>query len=188
VIGAPDDLLLHELKAPLAVISGYAQLLELRGDERTRLEAARRIREAVERLEEMFDDLVALAAPARERATAGSAGSIVIVDDDPLIRGLLRATLDTGEHAVADWPGSVDALAAIEPEPRLVLLDWRMPGRDGSELLVELKRAHPDLPVVVLTGDARERERALSLGADRFLTKPFSTSHLLAVIDEITAA
>jgi CheY-like chemotaxis protein len=179
------DLLLHELKSPLAVISGYAELLEQRGDERTRLEAARRIREAVDQLGEMLEDVVALAAPVRERPAAASSGSVVIIDDDPLISGLLRAVLDTASRAVVEWPGSVGELAAIEPAPSLVLLDWRMPGKGGAELLVELKQAHPELPVVVVTGDARERERALSLGADRFLTKPFSPLHLLALIDEI---
>lgn len=71
--------------------------------------------------------------------------------------------------------------------PDLVLLDWKMPGRSGSEVLDELKRSYPDLPVIVLTAEIQEHHRVLaeSLGVDVFLTKPFSPLELLETVERL---
>lgn len=82
------------------------------------------------------------------------------------------------------------ALELIEREPPdLVLLDWQMPGRPGSHVLDELKRRHPDLPVVVLTAQHQPPHRALAeaLGVDVFLTKPFSPLELLDTVERLLA-
>jgi DNA-binding response OmpR family regulator len=79
-------------------------------------------------------------------------------------------------------------LSGREP-PDLVLLDWHLPGRTGSQVLDELKRRHPDLPVVVLTAKHEAPHRALAeaLGVDVFLTKPFSPIELLDTVERLLA-
>jgi CheY-like chemotaxis protein len=79
-------------------------------------------------------------------------------------------------------------LIGREP-PDLVLLDWQMPGRSGSQVLDELKHRHPDLPVVVLTAQHQPPHRALAeaLGVDVFLTKPFSPLELLDTVERLLA-
>jgi DNA-binding response OmpR family regulator len=71
--------------------------------------------------------------------------------------------------------------------PALVLLDWRMPGFSGAEVLPELKRRHPGTPVIVLTAEpeTQHRQTAESLGADVFMTKPFSPLQLLATVERL---
>jgi DNA-binding response OmpR family regulator len=68
-----------------------------------------------------------------------------------------------------------------------VLLDWRMPGRSGADVLQELKTRYPETPVIVLTAEPERpnREHAESLGADVFITKPFSPLQLLALIERL---
>jgi two-component system, NtrC family, response regulator GlrR len=68
-----------------------------------------------------------------------------------------------------------------------VLLDWQLPGRTGSQVLDELKRRHPTLPIVVLTAKHEPPHRALAeaLGVDVFLTKPFSPLELLDTVERL---
>lgn len=113
---------------------------------------------------------------------------VLIVDDDEVIRSLLRMTLpDEGFDLVEAQDGD-QALQLTEGRaPALVLLDWRMPGFSGAEVLPELKRRHPDTPVIVLTAEpeSRHRKHAESLGADVFMSKPFSPLQLLATVERL---
>jgi DNA-binding response OmpR family regulator len=114
--------------------------------------------------------------------------SILLVDDDPNVRALLRLTLPAGEAEVREGSGVADALEEIEREmPDLVLLDWVMPDGTGAKVLEELKRRRGDLPVIVLTAelDAKTKTTAERLGADAFLTKPFSPLELLGEIERL---
>jgi CheY-like chemotaxis protein len=173
--------LAHELRNPLAVISGYAELLRLREDERTRLEASARILEAVDQLSSVFDSVVERFLP-RERPQPTGVRRIALVDDEEPLRTLLRATLLPSEYAVMEARTGEDALALFAKEqPDLVVLDWNLPGRSGAEVLQELKASRPDLPVIVLTAD----QRADAAGADAFLVKPFSPLELLDVIERL---
>jgi DNA-binding response OmpR family regulator len=67
------------------------------------------------------------------------------------------------------------------------VLDWKMPGRWGSEVLDEVRSRNPDLPVIVLTVELKPQHRELAeqLGADVFLTKPFSPLELLAAVERL---
>lgn len=117
-----------------------------------------------------------------------TARCLLIVDDDEAIRSLLRLTLSPSEFDVSE---AQDGTAAIETaartEPDLVILDWHLPGAPGSEVLAELQRSQPGVPVIVLTVESRERERELasSLGAAAFLTKPFSPLELLETVERL---
>jgi DNA-binding response OmpR family regulator len=80
----------------------------------------------------------------------------------------------------------VIALALIEVQPPdIVLLDWQMPNLSGDSVLIELKRRYPEMPVIVLTVDSDQRASAVELGADAFLTKPFSPLELLGTVDTL---
>jgi two-component system KDP operon response regulator KdpE len=116
---------------------------------------------------------------------------VLIVDDDEVIRLLLRMTLPTEGFAVVEATDGKHALELIgsNPAPSLVLLDWRMPGASGADVLAELKRRHPQTPVIVLTAEPEtaSRAQAESLGADVFLTKPFSPLALLGTVERLLA-
>lgn len=184
-------LLDHELRTPLAMIVGYAELLETRDDERTRDEATKRIREAAERLGSLIEALVAGSAPAmtgddgsRDPVPAGSPSPYrVSVVGDPAVRRLLRMTLlpelfDLVE--AADGKEAVE-LARANP-PDLVVLDWQMPRAD---VLTEFKTAYPGLPIVVVTVQGRAHVQERSLQPDVVLTKPVTSPELLAAVERL---
>jgi CheY-like chemotaxis protein len=181
--------LAHDLKSPLAVIVGFAELLSRRDDARIRLEASARIMEAADRLGEAIDDVLTLLArdhPPRPRSK-GERTCILLVEDDPLVRGLLVATLDEELYEVIEAGDDEDADAIAARDAALVILDWRMPGRPGEEVLAAIKARQRRRPVLVLTAETAplERAKALDLGADVFLTKPFSPLRLLAMVEEL---
>ncbi len=108
-------------------------------------------------------------------------GRLLIIDDEPAIRRLVRGALERAGHDVAEAASGAEGLAmARAPGCELVLLDLGLPDRDGLELLPLLKGL--DRAVIVLTArDATaEKVTALDLGADDYLVKPFDTEELLA--------
>ena len=120
--------------------------------------------------------------------------SLLIVDDDPLIRRLIATTLED-VHAfdlVEAGDGEEALAAAATSPPALVFLDIDMPRLDGIETCRRL-RAEPataDATIVMLTAAAHDDavERAEAAGADLFLTKPFSPLDLLRLVDRVGAA
>lgn len=111
-------------------------------------------------------------------------GHLLVVDDDPVLRQLLTEYL--GEHglqvrAVGSGQAMRDSLATRQAD--LVVLDIRLPGEDGLSLARELRRTSR-VPIVLLTGVNEEADRVmgLELGADDYVTKPFSPRELLARI------
>jgi two-component system phosphate regulon response regulator PhoB len=113
---------------------------------------------------------------------------VLIVDDDDVIRSLLRLTLpDEGYDLVEAQDGGQALQITDARQPALVLLDWRMPGLSGADVLTALKQRHPDVPVIVLTAEpeAKVRTQAESLGADVFMAKPFSPLQLLATVERL---
>jgi DNA-binding response OmpR family regulator len=113
---------------------------------------------------------------------------VLIVDDDEVIRSLLRLTLpDEGYDLVEAEDGDQALQISDANRPTLVLLDWRMPRLSGADVLGALKERHPDVPVIVLTAEpeAKVRTHAEALGADVFMTKPFSPLQLLATVERL---
>ena len=112
---------------------------------------------------------------------------ILLVDDEPALRALLRATFE-GAHVQVDEAGTaLEAEARIEKRrPDVIVLDLRMPGMSGTELCARLKGAERTrkIPIVLLTGaDAEEARTAQRAGAEALIRKPFSPLDLLAVVE-----
>src|SRR3954468_11345925 len=113
---------------------------------------------------------------------------ILAVDDDPRILDLLRRGLayeGYSVEAVDDGPGALTA--ARDRPPDLVVLDLMLPGLDGLEVCRRLRAGDPQLPVVMLTalGDEADRVVGLSLGADDYVTKPFSPRELVLRVQSV---
>jgi DNA-binding response OmpR family regulator len=120
-----------------------------------------------------------------------SRGRILVADDEPHIRRILTTLLEAASFdvdPVADGPTALDHLES-DTEYDLVLLDIMMPGATGLEVLERLRDLshRASVPVVILTakGQDADRDEAFALGANDFVTKPFSPKKLLARIDEI---
>ena len=113
---------------------------------------------------------------------------VLIVDDDEVIRSLLRLTLPDEGYDLVEAEDGDQALQIIAArQPSLVLLDWRMPGTSGEGVLTALKQTYPEVPVIVLTAEpeAKVRRLAESLGADVFMAKPFSPLQLLGSVERL---
>lgn len=113
---------------------------------------------------------------------------VLVVDDSAAMRAYLRAMLEAeGVEDVIEAPNALEALRVLARQPvRLVLLDINMPTLSGLELLSMIRQnpTHREMPVVMVTteGRASERQRAASLGATGYLTKPFTAEALRAVL------
>ena len=110
---------------------------------------------------------------------------ILVVDDEPAIRRALRAPLMELGFQIAEASRGEEALLALRAAPcDAVLLDMNMPGIGGMETLRRIRAIAPRLPVLMLTVRDQEEDKvqALELGADDYVTKPFSTRELIARI------
>ena len=107
---------------------------------------------------------------------------ILVVDDEPPIRKLLRMGLTSQGYEVLDAPNGKAALELLAKKPDLVILDLGLPDIDGLELLRRIRNLERSLPIVVLSsrGDEAGKVAALDLGADDYVTKPFGMQELLA--------
>jgi two-component system, OmpR family, KDP operon response regulator KdpE len=109
---------------------------------------------------------------------------VLIVDDEPPIRKLLRMGLGTQGYDVLEAPNGKAALELLGSKPDLVILDLGLPDIQGHELLRLIRGRNDKVPVVVLSsrGDEAGKVEALDLGADDYVTKPFGMEELLARI------
>lgn len=109
---------------------------------------------------------------------------ILVVDDEPPIRKLLRMGLSTQGYEILDAPNGKTALELLASKPDLVILDLGLPDIQGHELLRTIRARNDSVPIVVLSsrGDEAGKVQALDLGADDYVTKPFGMDELLARI------
>ena len=113
---------------------------------------------------------------------------MLVVDDDPIVSDVMRRYLEQDGCRVRLAADGLDALAAVAADrPDLVVLDLMMPGLDGLEVCRRLRRRLPDLPVVMLTALGEEADRVIGLevGADDYVTKPFSPRELVLRIRSV---
>jgi two-component system, OmpR family, KDP operon response regulator KdpE len=113
-----------------------------------------------------------------------SVANILVVDDEPQIRRVLRSTLSTQGYVITEAKTGEEALESLRKErPDLVLLDMNMPGMGGVAACREIRRAS-DAPIIMLTVRNAERDKvaALDAGADDYVVKPFGMEELLARI------
>jgi DNA-binding response OmpR family regulator len=114
----------------------------------------------------------------------GSARKILVVDDDPKTVSLVKLYLESDGHKVLCAYDGVEALRlAREERPNLIVLDLMLPGLDGLQVCRTL-RTESDVPVIMLTAKTTEGDKlaGLELGADDYVTKPFSPRELAARI------
>lgn len=110
---------------------------------------------------------------------------VLIVDDEPPIRKLLRVGLTTEGYTTVEAANATEAMEKIEAEsPDLVLLDLGLPDMDGHRLLLQWRQEGRNLPVLILSSRTDEVGivKALELGADDYVTKPFGMRELAARI------
>jgi two-component system KDP operon response regulator KdpE len=107
---------------------------------------------------------------------------VLVIDDEPPIRKLLRMGLSTQGYDILEASNGKIALELLAEEPALVILDLGLPDIQGHELLRMIRGRNESVPIVVLSsrGDEAGKVQALDLGADDYLTKPFGMDELLA--------
>ena len=109
--------------------------------------------------------------------------TILVVEDEPGTRELLRESLEEAGYAVLAAPDAIEALQRLEDDVDLVLLDIMLPGLDGLELCRRVRAAETQghLPIVMITalGTSGQRHAGFEAGADDYLTKPFDLRELM---------
>lgn len=115
---------------------------------------------------------------------------ILVVEDEAAIRDMLCLILEQkgfSPEPAADYQQALDLLK--EPYPELILLDWMLPGGSGIQLIKQLKQHEltRDIPVIMLTARAEEEDkiRGLDVGADDYITKPFSPKELISRLNAV---
>lgn len=116
--------------------------------------------------------------------------SVLVVDDEPNIVLSLEFLMTQAGYEVRIARDGNEALeAVVEKTPDLILLDLMIPGRDGYDVCQTLRRSEEwaSIPIIMLTAKGREveKEKGLALGANDYVTKPFSTSELTARVKKL---
>ena len=107
---------------------------------------------------------------------------VLVIDDEPPIRKLLRMGLSAQGYEVLEAPNGKTSLELLAQKPDLIILDLGLPDMQGLELLGMIRARNESVPIVVLSsrGDEAGKVQALDLGADDYVTKPFGMDELLA--------
>lgn len=116
--------------------------------------------------------------------------NLLVVEDEEAIREMLVMILEQADFEVRAVESAEDAQQALaEKVPDLILLDWMLPGTSGVELARRIKKddSYKELPIILLTarGEEEDKVRGLEIGADDYMTKPFSPKELVARIKAV---
>jgi two-component system KDP operon response regulator KdpE len=113
---------------------------------------------------------------------------VLLVDDQPKILRFLEVKLRLSGHEVMTASSGQEAVKLAETaNPSIIVLDLVMPGMDGLEVLEKL-RSFSNVPIIASSARSGYADKALSLGATRYLPKPFNPDELVALIDALAAA
>jgi DNA-binding response OmpR family regulator len=120
---------------------------------------------------------------------AGFLATVLICDDEPSLRELIRVSLDGPYEFVEADDGEESLELARRVRPDVIILDMMMPRRNGLEVLSTLREegALDDTRVIVLTAQPGTREEALEAGADIVMVKPFEPEQISAAVEEVLA-
>jgi CheY-like chemotaxis protein len=118
---------------------------------------------------------------------AGSLATVLICDDEPSLRELIRISLDGPYQFLEADDGEESLEIARRVRPDVVILDMMMPRRTGLEVLSALRQDKElsDIPVIVLTAQPATREQAVREGADVVMVKPFEPQEIAAAVEEV---
>jgi DNA-binding NtrC family response regulator len=147
-------------------------------------------------VEQLFADDSGFSRPPDQQTTAKPAAvaenpshlSVLVVDDEPLIRWSLKKGLTRRGHHVVEAQTAADALESIGVDQNrfsVVILDYRLPDRQDLSLLADVRRLLPNAAVVMMTayGDPEMRTGAMKLGARAVVDKPFQVSQLITLVE-----
>jgi len=119
--------------------------------------------------------------------------TILVIDDDQEVREFLVTVLERGGHVVTAACNGRDGVTMFRDNPvQVVITDIIMPEKDGIETILDLRREHPALKVIAISGGGRTTPEnylhsARLLGADRAMRKPFKNEDILRAVEELTA-
>lgn len=117
------------------------------------------------------------------------ATQILVIEDEQAIREMITLFLEQQNYDVLEAFDYQSAVKKVEENPKLILLDWMLPGRSGIQFIQYLKKTPPfdTIPIIMLTARSAEDDciTCLNAGADDYVTKPFSPKVLLARIDAL---
>lgn len=122
------------------------------------------------------------------RKAPSLASPILVVEDDPTTCDVVRAYLESAGYRVVICRAGSEALGFVrQTQPRCLILDVMLPGKDGFEICTEIRRSGSIVPILFLSARADEPDRVdgLRVGADDYLIKPFSPRELLARVDAL---
>jgi two-component system OmpR family response regulator len=122
------------------------------------------------------------------RQASSPAAPILVVEDDQTTCDVVRAYLESAGYRVVVCRSGTEALGVVrQTQPRCLILDVMLPGKDGFELCTEIRRSGSIVPILFLSARADEPDRVdgLRVGADDYLVKPFSPRELLARVDAL---
>ena len=118
-------------------------------------------------------------------------GRVLVIDDEPQIRSMLRMMLERAGHEVEEAPDGIEGIRIYRNNPvDLIISDLIMPNKDGIGMIIELKKEFPDVKIIAMSGGGLNKpegylEGAKKLGAQQTLTKPIDRDELLRTVSDI---
>jgi two-component system cell cycle sensor histidine kinase/response regulator CckA len=123
-----------------------------------------------------------------------TATDILVIEDDAIMREAVAEWLEAAGYGVRKAEDGSAGLTAVKfAAPALVVTDIYMPGTNGAMVITELKRSHPEIPIIAISGlfdsgYGMNAEAAIALGASRALAKPFKRGDLLAAVADLVGS
>jgi CheY-like chemotaxis protein len=119
---------------------------------------------------------------------------VLIIDDEDMVRLVLRLCLEEAGHTVSEAENGRQGVGLLRARSSdLVITDLIMPEKEGVETIAEIRRSHPHIPIIAISGGGRIGAKdflnvAAAVGADRTLPKPFTPEEVMEVVEALLAA